>query len=57
MADSRQASAGVIADEWVPAGAPWARVIERGQSLRIIDVHGQQGVDFLCYNAHQPEQR
>lgn len=46
-----------IVDELVPAGKPWARVIEQGQSLRIIDVHGHQGVDFLCYNAHAPEER
>ncbi len=46
-----------IVDESVPAGKPWARVIKKGQSLRIIDVHGHQGVDFLCYNAHAPEER
>lgn len=46
-----------IVDESVPAGEPWARIIEQGQSLRIIDVHGHQGVDFLCYNAHAPEER
>ncbi|NIM27658.1 MAG: DUF1989 domain-containing protein [Gammaproteobacteria bacterium] len=50
-------SARAVVDEPVPAGAPWARVIEKGQSLRIIDVHGNQGVDFLCYNAHAPEER
>lgn len=50
-------SAAAIADESVPAGKPWARVIEKGQSLRIIDVHGHQGVDFLCYSAHAPEER
>ena len=44
-------------DEIVPAGSPWARVIEKDQVLRIIDVHGRQGVDFLCYNAHAPEER
>jgi urea carboxylase-associated protein 1 len=46
-----------IVEQSVPAGEPWARVIEKGQSLRIIDVHGSQGVDFLCYNAHAPEER
>ena len=46
-----------IVDESVPAGQPWARIIDRGQRLRIIDVHGHQGVDFLCYNAHAPEER
>lgn len=46
-----------LVDEIVPAGRPWARVIEARQVLRIIDVHGHQGVDFLCYNAHAPEER
>jgi urea carboxylase-associated protein 1 len=46
-----------IVDESLAAGKPWARIIEKGQSLRIVDVHGQQGVDFLCYNAHAPEER
>ena len=44
-------------DELLPAGRPWARVIERGQRLRIIDLEGRQGVDFLCYNARAPEER
>jgi len=32
-------------------------VIRKGETLRIIDVHGQQAVDFLCYNAADPEER
>lgn len=43
--------------EIIPARASWSRVIGRGQKLRIIDVHGQQAVDFLCYNAADPEER
>jgi urea carboxylase-associated protein 1 len=35
----------------VPARMPWSRVIKAGQTLRIIDLEGQQAVDFLCYNA------
>lgn len=57
MAKSAGTKTTVIVDELVPAGKPWARVIEQGCSLRIIDVHGRQGVDFLCYNAHAPEER
>lgn len=45
-----------IASEIVPAGAPWAGRVARGQRLRITDLEGRQGVDFLCYNAeHTPE--
>ena len=57
MTKSDHPTARVIVDEQVPAGRPWARVIERGQLLRIVDLHGHQGVDFLCYNAHAPEER
>ena len=56
---SRQSGgeASPIIDESLAAGKPWASVIEKGRRLRIVDVHGQQGVDFLCYNAHGPEER
>ncbi len=43
--------------EYVPAGAPWDGIIRREQSLRIIDLHGKQGVDFLCYNAQNTSER
>src|SRR6185295_3683885 len=36
---------------------PWARVLTRGQTLRIVDVEGRQAVDFLCYNAKNLEER
>jgi len=32
-------------------------VIEAGQALRIVDLEGRQGVDFLCYNADDPLER
>jgi urea carboxylase-associated protein 1 len=57
MPNSQQRTPTAISDEVVPAGSPWARVIKQGHSLRIIDVHGHQGVDFLCYNADDPEER
>ena len=47
----------VIHDEIIPAGQPWSRVIERGQILRIVDLHGQQAVDFLCYRADDLDDR
>lgn len=43
--------------EVIPARGPWSRIIGKGQKLRIIDTHGQQAVDFLCYNADDPEER
>ncbi|HLG49028.1 MAG TPA: DUF1989 domain-containing protein [Reyranella sp.] len=41
----------------VPAGAPWSGIVSRGQVLRITDLEGQQAVDFLCYNAADPQER
>jgi hypothetical protein len=47
----------IVHDEIVPAKAPWGRVIEQGQVLRIVDLEGQQAVDFLCYDAADPGDR
>ena len=44
-------------DRVVPPGGYWARVVRKGQTVRIVDVEGQQAVDFLCYNAARPEER
>jgi uncharacterized protein len=38
-------------DEVVPAGEPWMGVVRRDQSLRIVDLEGNQAVDTLFYNA------
>jgi urea carboxylase-associated protein 1 len=38
-------------DEVVPAGEPWMGVVRGGQSLRIVDLEGNQAVDTLFYNA------
>ena len=46
-----------IEDTVVQAGTGWARVLSRGQRLRIVDLEGKQAVDFLCYNAANPEER
>jgi hypothetical protein len=43
--------------EVIPARAAWSRVIRKGQTLRIVDTHGQQAVDFLCYNADDFDER
>jgi urea carboxylase-associated protein 1 len=44
-------------DAVIPAGAPWSGIVRRGEVLRIIDLEGQQAVDFLCYNAASFEER
>lgn len=39
----------VVHDEIVPARAPWDHVVRKGETLRIVDLEGNQAVDFLMY--------
>jgi len=47
----------VVLDEVIPARAPWAGTVARGQTMRIVDLGGNQAVDFLVYNAHDTAER
>jgi hypothetical protein len=47
----------VIHDEVVPARAPWMHRVNAGQSLRIVDLEGNQAVDFLLYSADDDGER
>ncbi len=47
----------VISDTVVPARVPWSTVLAPGDVLRIVDLHGRQAVDFLCYDARDPSER
>jgi len=50
--------AGAIAhDEVVAARAPWLHALRKGQTLRIVDLEGNQAVDFLVYNTHDDAER
>ena len=46
-----------IEDTVVPAEAAWSARIDHGNCLRLIDLEGQQAIDFLCYNADDPAER
>jgi uncharacterized protein len=46
-----------LLDEVVPPGRPWGRRVDRGDVLRLVDLEGQQAVDFLCYDAADPTDR
>ncbi|MFD1189110.1 urea amidolyase associated protein UAAP2 [Phenylobacterium conjunctum] len=39
----------ITLDQVVPARAPWDAIVRRGQTLRIVDLEGNQAVDFLMY--------
>ncbi|MGC4251436.1 MAG: urea carboxylase-associated family protein [Sphingobium sp.] len=50
-------SGAVVHDAVVPARAPWLHHIAAGQTLRIIDLEGNQAVDFLLYSATDDAER
>lgn len=50
-------SGSVVHDEIVPARAPWLHQIAAGQTLRIVDLEGNQAVDFLLYSAADDAER
>jgi urea carboxylase-associated protein 1 len=56
-ADADRFSGEIVSDEIVPARRPWGKVIKQGETLRIVDLEGQQAVDFLCFNAADPTDR
>jgi urea carboxylase-associated protein 1 len=39
----------IVHDAIVPARAPWLHHVDAGQTLRIVDLEGNQAVDFLLY--------
>ena len=58
MADPTQGLPGpIVHDEVVPARAPWLHRIAAGHTLRIVDLEGNQAVDFLIYAADDDAER
>jgi len=47
----------VIHDEIVAARAPWMHRVRAGETLRIIDLEGNQAVDFLLYATDDDAER
>src|SRR5262249_24725968 len=47
----------VVEDRVLPAGEPWARVLTSGRAPRLGAREARQAVDFLGYNAANPEER
>src|ERR1700761_2814557 len=50
-------SAAVVWDEVVDARAAWGHVVRAGETLRIVDLGGNQAVDCLLYRAEDPVER
>jgi uncharacterized protein len=47
----------ILHDAVVPARAPWLYHVAAGQTLRIVDLEGNQAVDFLLYAAADDAER
>ena len=47
----------IVYDEVVAARAPWSRVVKAGETLRIVDLEGNQAVDCILYRADDPVER
>jgi uncharacterized protein len=46
-----------VYDIVVPARAPWTGIVRKGQTLRIVDLEGNQSADFLVYNLDDEAER
>ena len=55
--ESKRKSANAAYSEIIPAGEPWIHEIKAGQYFRIVDLHGNQAVDTLFYNAQDYSDR
>ncbi len=47
----------ILFDAAVPARSPWDHILHAGEVLRIIDLEGNQAVDFLLYSLHDDSER
>ena len=57
MTELSASSNEIVLNEVVPPGRPWGHRVAEGYVLRLIDLEGQQAVDFLCYDAADPSDR
>ena len=57
IVESKLDPARCVYQEDVPAGEPWMYTLRSGQTLRILDLHGNQAVDTLFFNAEDPGER
>ncbi|MDF2119564.1 urea carboxylase-associated family protein [Roseiarcaceae bacterium H3SJ34-1] len=51
------ANARIVLDCEIAATTPWSAIVRKGQSIRIVDSHGQQAVDTLFYCADDLQER
>lgn len=57
IVESTKQPADAVYREVVEAGDYWMQVVKRGQTLRILDLEGNQAADTLFYSAADPSER
>ena len=57
MSNTDDLSGRVVLYDIVPPGRPWGHIVRHGEILRLVDLQGQQAVDFLCFDAAGPADR
>jgi urea carboxylase-associated protein 1 len=57
LKESNLDPARAVFDQVVPSGRGFTRDLRRGQIFRIVDLEGNQAVDTLFYDAHNPDER
>ncbi len=49
---------GEVVGEWLlPPGEGLGVTVKKGQVIRVIDLEGQQVLDFVCFNAHDKDEK
>ncbi|MDQ5898446.1 MAG: uncharacterized protein QG612_2532, partial [Pseudomonadota bacterium] len=54
LVESRLDPAQAVRRHRQPAGEPWLTELRAGQTLRIVDLMGNQAVDVIFYDRHDP---
>src|SRR6516164_1990761 len=57
MSNTDDLSGRVVLYDIVPPGRPWGHIVRHGEILRLVDLEGQQAVDFRCFDAADPADR
>lgn len=57
LVESKLDPARAVHDEVIESGRGWAHTVRRGQTLRIVDLEGNQAVDTLFYSDSDPAER
>ncbi|MDA3959602.1 MAG: DUF1989 domain-containing protein [Planctomycetota bacterium] len=57
VCESQLDPAAAVFDYEMPAGTGWMHALKQGQIFRIVDLEGNQAVDTLFYDSHDPANR